>query len=56
MATIAAGSSVTGFVPNAQTITLTPGAGGRISFNGRNQDGSAITPREIYSETAIALA
>ena len=56
MATIAAGSSVTGFVPNAQTITFTPGAGGRISFNGRNQDGSAITPREIYSETAIALA
>lgn len=56
MATIAAGSSVTGFVPNAQTITFTPGSGGRISFNGRNQDGSAITPREIYSETAIALA
>jgi hypothetical protein len=55
MATIAAGSSSTIYVPIAQSLTLTPGTGGKMSLNGRNQDGSAVTPQEIYTETTVAL-
>lgn len=55
MATIAAGTSSTLYIPIAQSLTITPGTSGKASLNGRNQDGSAITPQEIYSATTIAL-
>lgn len=55
MSTIAAGTSSTLYIPIAQSLTITPGTSGKASLNGRNQDGSAITPQEIYSATTIAL-
>lgn len=55
MSTIAAGTSSTLYIPIAQSLTITPGTSGKASINGRNQDGSAITPQEIYSATTIAL-
>lgn len=55
MATLAAGTVATLYLPIAQTITITPGTGGRVSINGRNIDGSAVTPQEIYTATNLSL-
>jgi len=56
MATVVAGSVATVFSASAGTLVLTPGAApGRISFNGRDRNGFAVTPREVYQETSIAL-
>lgn len=55
MPTIAAGQTVTVYVPLPGSVTLTPGSGGKISFNGRNADGSAVLPREIYTAISIDL-
>lgn len=55
MTTLAAGSVATLYLPLAQTLTFTPGTGGRISLNGRNVDGSAITPQEMYTATSVAF-
>jgi hypothetical protein len=56
MPTVLVGQVARLFCPVADTITVTPGAGGRCSINGRGRDGGqTIEAREIYVPTAISV-
>lgn len=56
MPTLAVGSNVELFFPVASDITVTITSPGRVSVNGRNRDGSAIAPRELYATETLTVA
>jgi hypothetical protein len=56
MGTLVSGTPATVYVPVASTITITPGAGGKVSLSGRTASGDPVTPMEIYSATSVTVS
>lgn len=54
--TVSSGSVTTLFFPEAAILYVIPATGGKASFNGRTVDGSAIAPREFYSEGQVSIS
>lgn len=54
MPTLSAGLVVSVYCPLTGTMTVTPGASGRVSINARSRDGSqSLAPRELYTAETL---